>query len=358
MKKTVSLLTEPRQAAWVLLLFAAACTPPPRWIAVGGGEDPQILLLNPDLSVADTVSLPATEFSNTGLHSVQVGRDGVSLYVADLGGPGTGRISRIRRLDGQLLDSWHLPRGAIIQLTVLLDSPTLVVTVSASGDTGPGSFYYLSTDLLIEKAPFEPCIGNPRGFAILQEIGRGYTRCNDDGEPVVDLDLTQQRIVRTVTLDRDEGSDDVSRCGPGGIALSRTGGILLAPCSLSGQLLYLDRLTLEVLDSVMIGTGASQITVSPRGSQALVTIPDSNAVAIADLRQRSVSARVQLPDRPVAVVVSGDGKRGYVLTAGHPATVVLLDLRRNLIQGTAVVPAGSTSLSIWPGQRSPSMRWR
>jgi len=216
----------------------------------------------------------------------------------------------------------------------------------------------LSTDLLTEESRFEPCIGDPHGFAILQEIGRGYTRCNDPEELVVDLDLAQQRTVSTVTLDRGMGSEGVTRCGPGGIALSRTGGILLASCSQSGQLLYLDRLTLEVLDSLMIGTGASQIAVSPRGSQALVAIPDSNAVAIADLRNRSVSARIQLPDRPVDVVVSGDGKRGYVLTAGHPATVVSLDLRRNLIQGTAAVPAGSTSLSVWPGKRSPSMRWR
>ena len=358
MKKTVSLLTEPRQAAWVLLLFAAACTPPPRWIAVGGGENSQILLLNPDLTVADTVSLPATEFSNTGPHSVQVGRDGMSLYVADLGGPGTGRISRIRRMDGQLLDSWNLPQGAIVQLTALLDSPTLVVTASAASDTGPGSIYLLRTDLLTEESRFEPCIGVPHGFAILQEIGRAYTRCDDPGVLVVDIDLAQQRIVRTVTLDSGERPEGVTHCGPGGIALSRTGGILLASCSQSGQLLYLDRLTLEVLDSAMIGTGASQIAVSPRGSRALVAIPDSNAVAIADLRHRSVIARIQLPDRPVDIFVTGDGKRGYVLTTGHPATVVWLDLRRNLIQGTAAVPAGSTNLAVWPGKRSPSMRWR
>jgi DNA-binding beta-propeller fold protein YncE len=240
----------------------------------------------------------------------------------------------------------------------LPDSPTLVVTAGAASDTVPGSIYHLSTDLPNQESRLEPCIGNPRGFVTLRDIGRGYARCSNGDESVVDLDLIRHRIVRTVTLDRGEGTENATRCGPGGIALSRTGGILLATCSVSGQLLYLDRLTLGVLDSLAIGAGASQITVSPRGSQALVTIPGSNMVAITDLRKRSIVARIQLPHRPVDVVISGDGKTGYVLIAGNAARVVKIDLRRSSIQGSTAVPPGSSSLSVWPGNRSPSMRWR
>ncbi|UCD23846.1 MAG: hypothetical protein JSW51_12555 [Gemmatimonadota bacterium] len=352
----MSSLVRTHSTAWVLLLLTAGCTPPPHWIAVGDPESASILLFDRDLSLTDTISLANAGVGAMGLRFVEFGRGGASLYVADVGIQGTSRVSTVRLSDGQLLDRWELNDGHVLEITALQDSPSLAVTAAAHDPASPGSIHYLSAGKLTSVSRFELCSGSPRGLATLQEIGRGYVRCGDDGESVVDLDLVQRRSVRTVRLDRE--GPDAPLCGPGGISLSRTGGILFASCSLSGWLLYLDRLTLEAIDSVAIGAGISQIAVSPRSAQALVSIPDSSSVAVVDLESRSVRTRVQLGGRPTSVVISGDGKRGYVISVGHTTDLVLVDVGSGSIRERVPVPTGSTNLSIWPGARSPFMSWR
>jgi DNA-binding beta-propeller fold protein YncE len=245
-------------------------------------------------------------------------------------------------------------------LAVTPDSRTLIVGGTPSTSSVDGVVSLLSAVELDELVSVEPCTGYPGHLAVFPELSRVYVRCDGDHATVADIDLGLRRVVRAAVLDDAPGQAD-GRCGPGGIALSPSGGLVLVPCGTSGQLLYLDRLKLEVLDSVGVGVGVFDIATAPGDPVALVTLPDSQAIAFVDLRNRSVTTRLLTPGRPVSVGISGDGKTAYVLSVRvglNSAALVRVDVTGEQILSTVAVPSGSRFLALWPGRWSPAMRWR
>jgi hypothetical protein len=361
--KTKSLLSNARDFAWALSLSLAACSPPAHWIAVASEDTQAIKLFKSDLSLDHEIPLAARDFGDARILTAVFARDGASFYVAD-SRPSGSYLSLIRRSDGRVLVRRELTPGLTPRtLTPTPDARTLIVTASPVPGTGAAAILLLSADSLDERSRIEPCEGYAETMALLPDMHRGYTRCHDGGKAtVVEVDLALGRLVRAVDLDQGASlAPATSQCGPGGIALSTSGNILLIPCSASGMLLYLDRMTLKVLDSMPVGRGAHQIAVSPRRPVALVTSPDSSAVVLIDLARRSVMARIATPGSASAVAVSGDGKIGYVLLPGvdsKPGTLIRLDIRARTILNTVTVDPGMRSLTVWPGSWSPAMWWR
>lgn len=340
----------------VVAVILAACSPPTRWIAVGG-DDGTIALFSGDLLDADTLHQQGGLGQPEPIALTSFGRDGTSLYLVGV----AGSLSLLRKLDGYRLEytsglAEELPNSLI----VLPDSRTLIATTnSANGRAGTLSFLDAST--LQRDETLQPCPGYPEGIAILRDLNRAYTRCMGGSAAVADIDLDLRRVITTASVYHTESSELSNQsCGAGGIALSRTGTVLLVPCSSSGMLLYVDRLELVLFDSVTVGSGAYDVAASPTESKAIVTYPDSRRVAFVDLRNRRVTTEVRTPGRPIHVAIAGDGKRGYVLTSeSHetPGTLMLLDMDNERVVSEALVPPGSQSISLWPGQWSPVMVW-
>ena len=327
---------------------------------MAGNDASGILLLDSDLMVHETTPLAPATFGDSKLLAASFGRDGASFYVAD-SGPGGGRISLVRKSDGLVLETRKYPHEMTPgMLTVTPDSRTLIVGGRSANGAAGGVVSLLSAHSLSEWISIEPCAGSPDHVTVFPELNRAYLRCEDVGAVVADIDLELRRVVRTAVLD-DSGGQTDSQCGPGGIALSPSGGFVLVPCATSGLLLYLDRLRLEVLDSATVGVGVFHIAVAPRDPIALITLPDSQAIAFVDLRSRQVTTRLLTPGRPRSIAISGDGSIAYVLVARSgpdSAAVVRVDVASEQILSTVAVPAGSRFLSLWPGSQSPTMRWR
>jgi len=360
--RTKSPISKARAFTWALSLPLAACSPPAHWIGVASEDTQAIELFKSDLSLDHVISLAARDLGDARIITAVFARDGTSFYVAD-SGPSGSYLSLIRRSDSRVLVRRELTPGLTPRtLTPTPDARTLIVTASAVTGTRAAAVLLLSADSLGERSRIEPCEGYPETMALLPDMHRGYTRCHGGKATVVELDLALGRLIRTMDLDQGASlAPTTSQCGSGGIALSTSGNILLIPCSASGMLLYLDRMTLEGLDSIPVGRGAQQIAVSPRRPVALVTSPDSGAVVLVDLARRSIMARIATPGSASAVAVSGDGKMGYVLlpgTGSKPGTLIRLDIRARTILNTVTVGPGSRSLTVWPGRWSPAMWWR
>ncbi|UCG85855.1 MAG: hypothetical protein JSW71_18375 [Gemmatimonadota bacterium] len=360
--RTKSPLSNPGNLTWAVSLSLAACSPPAHWVAVAGADTQEIVLFNSDLSLDHRTSLSAPDFGDARILTAVLARDGASFFVID-SGPTGNHLSLIRRSDGHVLERHDFPPALTPRtLTPTPDARTLIVTTSSATDARAGTISLLHTDSFTERSTVEPCRGYPEDMAVLPELERGYVRCHGDEATVVEVDLSLGRVVKTAAPDPRPGTvPRESRCGSGGIALSPSGSILLLPCSSSGILLYLDRMTLEVLDSVPVGAGAHQIAVSPRGAVALLAYPDSGAASLVDLARRRTIAQITTPGSPSAVAISGDGTMGYILLTrvdSAPGALMRLDLRTQEVLNTVAVAPGSRSLAVWPGRWSPTMRWR
>jgi DNA-binding beta-propeller fold protein YncE len=286
---------------------------------------------------------------------------GEVLYVADSGT--SGGVSVVGRYDGKTLDRWVLGRGVIpLDLTRLQDGRVLLVTFGrAPGTDGRGGVSIVSTRDLTELGRLEACADHPEGVAAMGDGRRAYVRCGGTGPALVELDLELRRVVRSTPLaglppnPRAAGQPS---CGGGGVALSRTDGFLLLPCSESGRLVYFDRLTLEPVDSLPVGPGIDRIAVSRRDPIALLASEDRPEVQLVDLGQRTVDATIQLSRPARSLAISGDGRWAF-LTVGDDrnGSLVRLSLKSSrVVSRTPVTGAGG--ISLWPGRSSPVMIWR
>ena len=325
-----------------------------------GREATEIVLLNSDLIVEDRTSLSLPDPGYSQILATTFGRDGTTFFVAD-SGPGGSRVVLVRKSDGLELHSRDYGHEMSLRmLAVTKDSRTLIVGGTPSSGSAVGVVSVLSADELEEHVSLTPCTGSPEHVALVPQLSRAYVRCNGDHATVADVDLGLRRLVRAVVLDDTTGQVG-GQCGTGGIAVSPSGGFILAPCGNSGRMLYLDRLKLEVLDSVAVGVGVSDVVTDPDDPIALVTFPDSQAIAFVDLRNRSVTTRLLTPGGPKAGGVSGDGRMGYVLVARiglDSAALLRVDMAREQIVSTVAAPSGSRFLALWPDRWSPTMRWK
>jgi DNA-binding beta-propeller fold protein YncE len=274
---------------------------------------------------------------------VQFTPDGASLWVA-LAGDSTAALLEVRRSDGVVLRRMPLAGGAPTLLVVLPDARAVL---AATGTAGPGTLHFIPAAGAGGPDLVEPCAGPVRGGAPLTVLDELYVSCAEDA--VAELDTKLRVAVRTVPL---APGNVEPRCGAGEVALSANGTIVFVLCRRSGTLLYLDRVRLTVLDSVAVGEGARGLRQKPDGRRAVVIRPEQDELVVVDFRRRGIVARLDIGG-PVGAAVGSSGRWAYVAT--HRA-VARLDLRTVAIDATAEAPS-PVAVDVWPGHRSPVMRW-
>ncbi len=323
-----------------------------------GVDGRSISILDGSLTPITTLR-PAALSNGARIQALEFSSGGEVVFVADSGQPGG--VSSIRRFDGKALDRWDLPPGQVPRSLALPRNGTVLLVShgSASGARGLGGITILSASNLHELGRLEVCGGRAGEIAVMRTGERAFVRCFGDTVAVVDLEL--RRIARTVAVGRlapDQSAVRHSSCGPGSIALSRTEGLLLLPCSRSGYLVLVDRLTMEPFDSMVVPLGTYHIAASPSRPEALTAPRDRAQVSIINLSTRVVEANVSLAGEPSSIVMSGRGDYAYVATqidAG--GRLVLLDM--GLRAAVAVDSTGAgRALSLWPGRWSPVLAWR
>ncbi len=343
-----------RFALVVACLGLAACSVGPRWIAVADGPTKSLLLFDADLTHADTIpfSYPDGPFERS-MH-VSFSNGGHALLMGLQRRDGGAVLFRLRRADGQIIDEWPSGTAVPTHWTYLSRSRTIaaVGVGPTSGDSANGhvSLAVPDNNWAVRLVPV--CSGTPRDIAPFNHGERIFVSCTFPGS-IAEIDPARGRLVRT-------SFQGLTDCGPELLSFSRSGGILFVYCA-TGRLLYLDRVTLQPIDSADVGVGVDQLLVLPRRAEALLTLPASNELVMMNLRDKAVRARVATALSPRRTVLSGDGRTGYVLTQSRSgqtrASLLKIDLGRAQIISSAPAPRDA-SIGVWPTADSPQMDWR
>lgn len=333
------------------LLAVTACSAPPRRVAVAG-EDGTVVIYHADLTVADTLTAVGGQVAGGWL-----GRDGSTLYLAQRTA-NAGSLVRARRADGVMLDRLDFYRG-VPRLVRMLPGGRAVIAVTderAPDAATRSTLHFLGPDLATLAEPVPVCDAPVLGAATEKTTDRLYVLCG--GDHVSEIDRKLRRFVRAMPV---PGDTTGRRCDATDIAVSSTGSIVFVLCTSSGELRYVDRLTLTWLASLDIGEGGTAMTRSPDGRYVLVIRPRVSEVVIADVRRRAVLARIETTGTPAAATVATDSRSAYLVTHGIDtvgARVLRIDLRDLRVVAEASAPRAPRSVSVWPDADSPVMRWK
>ncbi|NIM51922.1 MAG: hypothetical protein GTN78_05415 [Gemmatimonadales bacterium] len=316
-------------------------------------------MLDAGLGQADTLLLTTAAPLEQPVTHVQFAHGGTSLYAA-LGPTPPGVLLRVRRIDGTVLEQAVFPTSIVTALALSPDARSLVAAVV--GDQGTtqrtGALYFISSDGFRQEAHVAVCHGPVRGLSGFFAREKLYVACEDD--TVAEVDAKLRLLVRAAALAPEPTAPASDPCLPSDIALSRNGTIVFVLCGASGRILYVDRVVLQPFDSVDVGAGASQLALSPNGRWAVVTHTGRDEVLVVDLRRRLVTAQVPTPGRPYAVAVGSDGRWAYVAAEGadsEPGVLLQIDLQGRRSTAQIAMPYRVTGVSVWPGSKSPVMRW-
>ena len=350
MRTTARQADFPSRAWFGALLLLASCSPAPRWIAVAGGSSgSSIVLLNGDLTPTDTIYLSSDESSGQ-IVDIAFASDGSSL-LANVQGEHTNTVLRIRRTDGVAVDRVTLPSQTERSGSMHILNPhtILVMGRSTDGDGLEGIVFFLSAASLSRYERLSVCAAAPLAIAIVPQVKRAYVLC---GAEIAELDLPLRRLVRTVPVDLDAG------CGPGGLAPSRSGNIIYTTCSKSGQLLFLDRVTLRPLDSLRLASGGTELATSPGIPTALVRFPLLRRLEFVDLAKRTTTMRLADFGAFSAFALGGDGLWAFVATGDSGSRLLKIDLRTNHTAASNTLSGRTSSVAVWPGRSNPVFLWR
>lgn len=273
--------------------------------------------------------------------------DGAGILVGAEAGAESGAVGWIRRADGAELV--QRPLGGPVR-RVALDREGRRVFALVAG--ARGGLAVLRADGLTEERVIPVC-PEPVSLSFTREGDRAYVICRPG--TVAEVDARLLILVRTGAVAGDSGA----LCGAGRGALSANGTLLFVPCARTGQLLYVDRATLRPWDSVSVGVGAAVTAVTP-GAVAVTVVPDSDRVALVDLRSKALLARISTPPNPVDVALNATGRVAFVVTAGRAGTwgtLLAVDTQTGAELKRAGLGPGARAVYAWPGQRSPRMYW-
>ncbi len=323
-----------------VLSLLIACSPAPRWIAVGAG-DQGLLFLDGHLGAARRVELPAQPLA------LESAGDGASVLIGAATGPQTGLLAWLRRGDGAAVVQ-RLTSGPVRGLS--LDREGRLVFALTGGPQGGLSIR--KTEDLSELRALPIC-AEPVALAFTPEGDRAYVTCRPG--TVVEVDPQLEIVVRRAFVSADSGR----ACQAGRGALSGNGTLLFVPCAATGRVLYLDRVTLRPWDSVSVAVGVGALAVTP-AAVAVALLSNSGSVALVDLRRKSRLATVATPPVPVDVALDAGGRFAFVLAAGsgsQDGALLQVDTYTGAIAARIVLPPGGRAVYVWPARRESRMHW-
>jgi hypothetical protein len=311
---------------------------------VAGDGAATILLYTADLSRADTISLQAAIDSSETVRDVAFAPDGASLWVT-VTSDSAAALIRVRRQDGRAVE--RIPLAGVPTVVMVLPDARAVLVAGAGEPRG--AVHFLPTTPADDPVRLAVCDGEVRDVVLLDELNRLYAIC--EGDAVAEVDTELRIVIRTVPL---AAEAETGTCGAGAGGRSANGTVIFVLCEATGRLLYLDRVRLSPLDSVELGAGARGMVQTPGWREAFVVRPAEGSLLIVDLGRRHVRAEVAMPS-PTIPTVSGDGRWAY--WAGEGA-LFRLDVGSAVVETTVEVPDWAAGVAVWPGYRSPVMRWR
>ena len=265
-------------------------------------------------------------------------------------------MARTSLADGSLLERIDFYRGRPFRLYPAFDGVSVYALTTEQTETGVRStLHVLGYDLAARAAPVALCDTSVRGLAATRAAEDLFAVC--DGDTLVEIDRKLNTRVRVATVPTDSGAPP---CNATDLAMSSTGTVLFVSCGGTGTLLYLDHLTLDPIDSIAVGTGGRRIVRAPDGQHVAVLRPDDREVVLIDVRRRLITGRVQTQLRPTDAAVNSDSRSVYVATgsAEGPGTLLEIELATGTILAEAPTVTAPTSVSAWPGDESPVMRWQ
>ena len=334
-----------------------ACSPAPQWVAVVSDE-PTIHVFDGDLKPIDTLALWTVAGSGAIPDRAQFAADGASLLVTAIRPVRGSEILRLRRTDGALVD--HAEVGVTTRgFTPLRDTKTVVFAGSHRDDDSEGALLFMSHRPLRELRTVRVC-ANPIETVPLAHGERVYVLCGSDRVTEVDPDLGI--AVKTVEIGAAASSDTLQadRCGAVDATLSGNEAILLVTCSVSSELLYLDRVTLSPLASLSLSNNPAAIAVSPSGAKAVIALSAEGRILIVDLERRVVATTVEITGRPLDVAFAASDRWAFITAdeegAGY-GWVLKLDVGKGLITARARTAALPRSVAVWPGIKVPLIAW-
>jgi DNA-binding beta-propeller fold protein YncE len=337
------------------VLLTVACTSPSIRIAVTSGTDGTTFVHDVGLVAADTHHLQAAMAGSTPAGS-WLAYDGVTVFAAFRRGAG-GSITRGHTDDGSLLDRVDFYRGQPVQLYPVFDGESVYAVTTEPTATGAHSrLHLLGFDLEALADPVPLCDASALGIAATRAANDLFVLCT--GDLLVEVDRTLHTRVRVAPIVTTEGTGGT--CGATDIALSSTGSVVFVLCADAGTLLYLDHLTLEPIRSLDVGPGGRWLGRAPDGQHVVVLRPDAREIVVLDVRRRVVTGRIATEGSPVAVVTDSNSRSAFVVTGGAdgPGRLLKVDLASGTVVAAAATVPNPITVSAWPGEESPVMRWQ
>jgi DNA-binding beta-propeller fold protein YncE len=272
--------------------------------------------------------------------------DGAAILAGGSTGAQSGVVAWLRRSDRRVVV--ERSTGGPVPV-VSLDREGNEALVLTAGTNARLSF--LSANRLLQTRSLPVC-SQPVALSLTREGDRAYVTCRPGS--VAEADPRLEMLVQVAPL----GADSGRACGAGRGALSANETLLYVPCAASGQILYLDRVTLRPWDSLFVARGVGTLAVTP-DAVAAALLPDSNRLALVDLRRKRRLGSVSLAPNPVDVALSADGSLAFVLAAGAGGDGALweLDPHAGTVLARVAIPGGGRAVEVWPGRREPRMRW-
>jgi DNA-binding beta-propeller fold protein YncE len=281
--------------------------------------------------------------------------DGVTFFTASRRGAG-GSITRARAHDGSLLNRVDFYRGAPVHVYPVFDGESVyAVATDSTVDGTRSTLHVLGFDLEARANPVLLCETSARGLATTRAADDVFVLCA--GDTLVEVDRTLHRRVRVASIATGDSASEL--CGASDVAMSTTGSVVFVLCGDAGTLLYLDHLTLEPIRSLPVGIGGRRLGRSPDGQHVVILRPDAREVVVLDVRRRVLTGRIATEHVPMAVATDSDSRSAFVATgiADGGGRLLKIDLEGGTVRGTAETVAHPVTVSVWPGEESPVMRW-
>ncbi len=309
-----------------------------------------------------------------GAHGISVSPTGEHWYVSIAHGQPYGQIWKMETATNELVDT------AVVGLfpATMAVSPDggalFVVNFNLHGDHVPSSVSSVFTPMMTEVRQIETCV-MPHGSRLSSDGLKHYSTCMMSDQ-LVETDVQGLEVSRRMVLtggrehvmsgshgaaeggmggDHDMGMMNMSSepgtvCKPTWVLPSPDDSKLYVPCNGRGDVLEIDRETMDVLRRFPTGAGPYNADITPDGKTLLVTLKGDQAVAILDL-ESGEETRIET-SQPVThgIAVTADGRYAFVTNEAVGATrgtVDVIDVGQRRIVASAELHYQPGGIAVW-----------
>jgi DNA-binding beta-propeller fold protein YncE len=168
-----------------------------------------------------------------------------------------------------------------------------------------------------------------------------YASCEFDGE-MIEVDLSTQRVIRTIVLNHGSAS-------PQDVKLSPDGRTLYVADQLNGGLWEINPFTFHVTGFLKTGAGAHGLYPSRNAQDMYVSNRAAGSISVVSFKTRHVikTWQLPLPASPDMGGVSADGRTLW-LSGRYNAVVYAINTQTGRLRAAIPVGLGPHGLCVWP----------